>query len=504
MAFPTQIASYTDVTDIGYFSEELLSGYIFDACFKHLAADSTGFGIEEMCWQALPENEDTYELPPGFSQPLAREKLPGLDFAGISTASPVASTAEQSPVSLIQACSENVEESDVEAAEDQFEHNPPLAINLSAGEISVALPLLATPSTDISSKGLTTDLPTETAPRDPQSPLENLPTKGHSEDLDSAEGLHIAGEAFSISSKPSGKILYCTSFQYLTSVIESRFANGIQANSNGDPPNAALENSSTTKFGHQTPQIYRNLEVAQSSDHIAASIGENLLIDALSSDTVEGKYIFIDSEDEMEAKYIIIHSEDENDITSTRPVRILSNSAKRSANGDRPTLAKRPRLALGLTAIRPAALTPPNSPNGSQTHDKRKAQRKPKTRSKVTTRQFKSHMNTENVWLRTASKRCNTLLEVFEQQRKLIESMCALDDNMCGKIAAISVDSMSLKTRQRLGKEIEVVENERHELTATLSDHLRSLFREGGLLEQDLEQWVEKDIKITERIERSH
>jgi hypothetical protein len=87
MTLATQAAEYTNALDMDWFLDENFSNYVEFQSFA----------------------------PAEHNRLLAREKLPDLTFAGSSTIGSVSSTAEPPLESLIQACSENAEESGVEA-----------------------------------------------------------------------------------------------------------------------------------------------------------------------------------------------------------------------------------------------------------------------------------------------------------------------------------------------------------------------------------------------------
>ena len=150
-------------------------------------------------------------------------------------------------------------------------------------------------------------------------------------------------------------------------------------------------------------------------------------------------------------------SEDEMEIMPILPISPQSDSTKDlvitadDSFGARPV--KRPRLAKEDKAIPVTAR--PSSPEGSvkaSSDDKPKGRGKSRTRTKVTAREFKGHINTEATWLNTASTRCNTLRKLFTKQRQHIAALDALDTEHCQMLAEMSADRLPRSTRLQLSR----------------------------------------------------
>lgn len=117
--------------------------------------------------------------------------------------------------------------------------------------------------------------------------------------------------------------------------------------------------------------------------------------------------------------------------------------------------------------------------------------RRSRTCTRVTAREFKSHLNIEATWLNTASTRCNTLRKLFAEQRQHLAALDALDAEHSQILGEISADHLPRSTRLQLSRELQDLEGRWSKVTAEL---------EGAAMKQD--QWDAKEKKVTERIER--
>ena len=164
---------------------------------------------------------------------------------------------------------------------------------------------------------------------------------------------------------------------------------------------------------------------------------------------------------------------------------------------------KRPRLTKEDKAVPLTARL--SSPEGSVKafDDEANGQRKSRTSTRVTAREFKSHLNTEATWLNTASTRCNTLRKLFAEQRQHLAALDALDAEHSQILGEISADHLPRSTRLQLSRELQDLEGRRSKVTSELRQATNSGRSEGAAMKQDLEQWDAKEKKVTERIERS-
>ena len=140
----------------------------------------------------------------------------------------------------------------------------------------------------------------------------------------------------------------------------------------------------------------------------------------------------------------------------------------------------------------------PASPGTVQSSRRRSNQR-----PRVTTREFKNYMNTENTWLRSTSTRCNTLRKVHDKQTTRIALLEELETQNCQIVAKISVDQLLRSTRVELAQELRTIEEKRRKATAELRADISAGIRERAAIEQDVEQWYTKEKKVTKRIEGS-
>jgi len=100
--------------------------------------------------------------------------------------------------------------------------------------------------------------------------------------------------------------------------------------------------------------------------------------------------------------------------------------------------------------------------------------------------------------------RCSNIRKVFTKQKRLLESLDALEKESCHIVAEISAkQKVSREARLRLGGELESVEERRCKVISELRTAMISGSTEGGEMKQNLEKWRVKESKVTDRIEKS-
>ena len=188
----------------------------------------------------------------------------------------------------------------------------------------------------------------------------------------------------------------------------------------------------------------------------------------------------------MEPDLVVIDSEDEVEITSILLVNAQPNHPRHTQE-DAASLPARPSYSEG------SAKASDNEPKG---------RRKPNPR-RVTTRQFKDHINTDATWLNAATVQCEALCRLLAEQGQHIATLNALDTKQCQIAAKMSADHLPRSTRLQLGRELGKLEERRSKATSELRQATKSASREGATMKQDLELWCVKEKKVTDRIEKS-
>jgi hypothetical protein len=165
---------------------------------------------------------------------------------------------------------------------------------------------------------------------------------------------------------------------------------------------------------------------------------------------------------------------------------------------------KRPKYETEDTNL--PAPTLPNSPKDSTTAsgDEPNSRRKQNPRPKVTSRDLKDYVATEQGWLESSSVRCRKIRQNLATQNQLMTSLENLNTQIYEKVGQISAETVPKKIRLQIGKDMKTLERERRSVTAGLRQAGYNVTMEVGSMQQELGQWHGKETEFTKRIEKSH